>query len=91
MDKSDGSTSDVLMMDLGENVNPKNSLKTAQLSVGFYQIVIELLSKSGDVYFDWSSGDDSSFISRYFYGQHVIGFEGCGRCFPRVESRLTDI
>lgn len=81
----------VLLMDPGETVDPENPLKSAQLSVGFHQIVIELLSKPGDVYFDWTSGDGGSFVGGDFCGRHVVGFEARDRCFSRVEARLADV
>lgn len=63
---SDRATSDILKMDSGASTGLGDGapIFNKNIFVGFYQMVMELLSKEKNAFFDWSCGNGNSFLTR---------------------------
>lgn len=48
---------------------------SARVCVGFMQTIIELLTKLGEVVFDWAVGEGCSFFVGDYSGHHIIRLE----------------
>lgn len=66
---------------------------SARVSIGFMQSIIEVLTKPGDIVFDWSIGEGWGYYAGDYCGRHVIGLDrrsGClwGFSIPRLDDGL---
>lgn len=52
-------------------------------------MLIELLSKENDIFFDWSSGDGNLFLAGDFVGRFFVGFEAWKDCTATVTKYLV--
>ena len=88
-----GSLSNLLSMHRGkgDGCPPFVSFGSLQLSVGFMQTLIELMTILGDIFWDCTAVDGQSFLAGDYAGRFVLGLEDHTDLADFVGARLQTI